>query len=201
MQQINFYQTQFKPKKEFLPAWQLLSVIAVIAISLFLFSIVVLTFQPDPAVKLARQKQSLTQKQQQLSQLEQKLSQAQENPLLRAEYKKLEKILQDEQTLLNYVSSHQLGNKSGFAEALTALSEQHIDNVWLTNFSLLNAGEFMAIKGQTSSADVVPKYIDSLAKSTVFAGKTFSVFNLQKPDDNAFFDFELFTNNRNEASK
>jgi Tfp pilus assembly protein PilN len=201
MQQINFYQTQFKPKKEFLPAWQLLSIIAVVTLSLVVFSVIMLAFQPDPAVQLMQQKQTLKQKQLQLNQLQQKLSQAQENPLLRAEYQKLEKILQDEQALLNYVSSHQLGNKNGFANTLTALSKQHIDNIWLTDFSLLNAGQFIAIKGQTTSADSVPQYIDSLAMDSVFAGKTFSVFNLEKPNGSHFFDFELFTNNRNEANK
>jgi len=196
MQQINFYQQQFKPKKELLPAWQFLSILGFVVICLCIISIVLFSFQPDTQAEVVEHQQSMLQKQEQLAKLQKKLDETKENPLLRAELTKLQNTLSNEQALLDYVSSHQLGNKAGFSSTLTAFSEHSIEGVWLTEFALLNAGEYTAINGQTYSAGLVPKYIDKLAESEPFQGKTFSVFNLNKSDAAEFFDFQLFTSNR-----
>ena len=198
MQQINFYQSQFKPKKEILSAIQFLAILGFVTLCLAILSIMLFSFQPDSSQEIDKQRTILGQKQQQLQQLQQKLEQNKENPLLRAELEKLQQTLNNETALLDYVSSRQLGNKNGFSSTLLAFSEQLLEDVWLTEFSLLNAGQYTALKGQTSSAELVPKYIDQLAESEPFKGKTFSVFNLQKPSDTNYFDFELFTSSRAE---
>lgn len=198
MQQINFYQAQFKPKKAILPAWQFLSILGFVIVCLTFVSTYLYLSQPDPNLAIAKQKQTVTQKQAQIAQLHNKLASNKESPLLRAELNKLKELHTHEEALLNYVSSHELGNKRGFSSTLVALSEQHLEQIWLTEFSLLNAGQYTALKGQASSTEVVPKYIDSLAKSTQFKGKTFSVFNIQKSSDTEYFDFQLFTSNHPE---
>lgn len=195
MQQINFYHAEFRPKKEVLPAWQFLTVLGLAFLLLIILSIITIIFQQDPAEILEKQQQALQQKQQQLVQLQKKLNSNKENPLLKAEFKHINEKITEKQALLDYVSSNELGNQTGFSSSLVSLSEQSIDNVWLTQFTFLNAGQFIALKGKTSSADIVPKYIDSLGQSITFAGKTFSVFNIQKPDKEAYFNFELFTHN------
>lgn len=195
MQQINFYHSEFRPKKEVLPAWQFLAILGFALVCLIILSIVTIIFQPDPAEKLERQQQTLLQKQQQVVQLQNKLDTNKEHPLLRAEFEHINKKLSEKQSLLDYVSSNELGNQQGFSSSLESLSEQSIENVWLTQFTFLNAGQFIALKGKTASADIVPKYIDSLGQSSTFSGKTFSVFNIQKPDGEAYFNFELFTHN------
>ena len=74
-----------------------------------------------------------------------------------------------------------------------ALSQQHIKNIWLTHFSLLDSGHFIALQGSAYSPERVPEYIDSLAKSEQFTGKQFSVFQLQQQDNSEYFDFKLHT--------
>jgi len=58
---------------------------------------------------------------------------------------------------------------------------------------LLNGGQFIALQGNAYTAQLIPEYIDNLAKSEPFQGKNFSVFQLQQPADSAYYNFKLHT--------
>ncbi len=193
MQQVNLYQTQFKPKKVILPAQQVL-LIALIPVLLFgLLSIVMSSKQTSLEEKLAGQTEQFQLQQQQLDSLQQQLNARKENPLLRAELNEIQQQLVSKQILLDHLSSQTFGNQHGFSMMLTALSKQHIDDLWLTQFSLLNSGQFIALQGSAYTSQLIPEYIDNLAKSEQFQGKNFSVFQLQQPDNSPYFNFKLHT--------
>lgn len=193
MQQVNLYQAQFKPKKVILPAPQVL-LIALIPVLLFsLISIVMSGKQTSIEEELASQTEQLKVQQQQLNTLEQQLNARKESPLLRAELNDIEQKLVSKQILLDHLSNQSFGNQHGFSMMLTALSKQHVNDLWLTQFSLLNSGQFIALQGSAYTSQLIPEYIDNLAKSEQFQGKNFSVFQLQQPDNSPYFNFKLHT--------
>ncbi len=193
MEQVNLYQAQFKPKKVILPATQVL-LIALIPIILFsLLSILMSSKQTSLEEEFASQTKQLQAQQQQLTAMQQQLNALKENPLLRAELSDIQQQLVSKQILLDHLNSQSFGNQQGFSMMLTALSKQHIDELWLTQFSLLNSGQFIALQGSAYSSQLIPEYIDNLAKSEQFQGKNFSVFQLQQPNDSSYFNFKLHT--------
>lgn len=201
MQQINFYQVQFKPKKVILPARQFL-LIAFVAIAAFLvMSSYLHVDQLSKQANVDKKQSQIAKEEAQLIELRKQVEKLKEDPLLKAELTALQKAQIENKEILDFLQNEQLGNTTGFAENLVALSEQHIENLWLTQFSLLNAGHFIALNGQTTNAELVPEYIDSLAKAQPFKGKTFSVFHMQQPEQQGVFHFKLFTAQSSELTK
>ena len=196
MQQVNLYQAQFKTKQVILPAHQVL-LLAVSPIIIFLFlSLYMASNQASVDSNVIVQTEQLQQQQQRLDTLLQQLDSRKINPLLVAELNDFRLQLATKQTLLDHLSNQTLGNQHGFSTMLTALSQQHIDDLWLTQFSLLNSGQFIALQGNAYTSQLIPEYIDNLAKSEQFQGKNFSVFQLQQSDDSPYFNFKLHTSNR-----
>jgi type IV pilus assembly PilN-like protein len=194
MQQINLYQDQFKPEKITLAANQVALLSLLFIILLFVFSIYSYQKVETHKAVVTEQQQHYDLSQQQLNKLQQQLSQQNERPLLEIELAKLEQKLQDKQTVLDYLSNHTFGNQDGFSGTLTSLSQQRIDNVWLTSFALLDGGQFISLQGNSTKSNLIPEYIDSLANADQFHGKEFSVFQLQHPDNiSAFYNFKLNT--------
>jgi len=193
MQQVNLYQAQFKPKQIILPAKHML-LIALLPILIFVITSIYFSYKQQLFETLLNTKQQQLQlDQQHLSVLKQRLNRYKEDPKLVAELNSTRKQLQKTQTLLNHLASQESGNQHGFSAMLTALSKQHIDDLWLTHFSLLNGGQFIALQGTAYKPQLIPEYIDNLAKSEQFQGKNFSVFQLQQPADSDHYNFKLHT--------
>jgi len=193
MQQVNLYQSQFKPKKIVLPAQQMF-LIAVLPIIIFIVFSIYFSYKQQLFESLLQtEQQQLQLDQQHLAVLKQQLDTFKEDPKLVAELNKVRKQLQKTQSLLGHLASQESGNQDGFSAMLSALSQQHIDDLWLTQFSLLNGGQFIALQGSAHSPQLIPEYIDNLAKSDQFQGKNFSVFQLQQPNDSTNYNFKLHT--------
>jgi len=186
MQQINLYQAQFKPKEVILPPFQMLLILLGVIITLSVMSLY-------SAQKNAVLEKTIN-KQQQYTQ--QNIQQSTESPLLNAELEKINYQRADKQRLLDYLTHQDFGNQHGFSVTLRHLSQQQIDNVWLTEFSLIRGGQTITLQGKALQSSQIPAYIDSLAKAEHFQGKQFSVFQLQQPeDDSNVYTFKLNTDN------
>lgn len=117
-------------------------------------------------------------------------------PLLDAKLEQLQLQHQTQQRLLDYLTHTNFGNQLGFSKRLNNLSQQRINNVWLTAFSFLDSGKSITLDGKALQASQIPLYIDNLARSEQFQGKQFSVFQLQQPeDDSSSYSFRLHTQN------
>jgi type IV pilus assembly PilN-like protein len=197
MQQVNLYQTQFKPKKTILPAQHML-LIALLPIIIFVITSIYFSYKQQLfEISLHAKQQQLQLDQKHLSVLKQRLNSYKEDPILIAELNSIRTQLQKTQTLLNHLASQESGNQHGFSAMLAALSKQHIDDLWLTQFSLLNGGQFIALQGNANTPQLIPEYIDNLAKSEQFQGETFSVFQLQQQTDSSYYNFKLHTEQKN----
>jgi len=184
MQQINLYKAQFKPKKILLPPRQMLLLILALIVSLSVMSLYSAKRNSVLANTIKKQQKHTVQT----------LPESSESPLLIAELEKLNVQKFDQQRLLDYLTHQDFGNQQGFSATLRHLSKQQINNVWLTEFSLIRGGQTITLRGKSLQSNLIPLYIDSLAKSEHFQGKQFSVFQLEQPKDNSeAYTFKLNT--------
>ncbi|PHS68519.1 MAG: hypothetical protein COB23_09120 [Methylophaga sp.] len=195
MQQINLYQQQFKPKKVIFPAKQMLLLALISVVLLIVFSILLSQKLQHRTVSLDDQTQQIKELSQQQVSLQSQISTRVLNPILVAELKNIQQQQQDNQSLLKHLSNRSFGNRAGFSSILTTLSEHRIDNAWLSQFSLLQGGEFITLYGSALTSELVPQYIDNLATSDYFHGKNFSVFKLEQPEDTTIYNFQLHAYN------
>jgi hypothetical protein len=95
--------------------------------------------------------------------------------------------------VLAFVSANQFGSGQGFSSYLLALSNLHIDDVWLEEISL--AENYLKIHGSALRAELVPVYFAQFSDETVFQGNRFNIFALDRKEDSDWkVDFEIATN-------
>ncbi len=182
MQQINLYQAQFQPKKILLPPRQMLLILAITIAILSIFSLYSAQRNSILEKTVAQQQQRTVNNIETLA----------DNPILDSELERLLQQQLEKQALLSYLTHQDFGNQKGFSNTLLTFSNQKINNVWLTRFSLLNGGQEITLQGEAVQSSQIPLYIDSLGESAHFHGKQFSVFQLQQPADNAkYYTFKL----------
>jgi len=182
MQQINLYKAQFKPTKVILSPRQMMMILIALILSLSVMSLYSAKRNSILENTIKEQKKYAVQT----------LSESSESPLLIAELEKLNFQRSDKQRLIDYLTHQDFGNQQGFSATLRHLSKQQINNVWLTEFSLIQGGQTITLQGKSLQSSFIPLYIDSLAKSEHFKGKQFSVFQLQQPKGNSdVYTFKL----------
>ena len=94
--------------------------------------------------------------------------------------------------VLAFVSANQFGSGQGFSSYLLALSNLHVENVWLNEISL--ADNYLKIRGSALSADLVPLYFGRFSQEPVFRGNRFNIFQLERNEATDWkVDFEIAT--------
>jgi hypothetical protein len=194
MQQVNFYQAQFKPKRLILPARQLFL--------LALLAIIIFTLLGLYSSKQNSNLEAHIASQQHLGMLEKQPTVINDQALLKANLLKLQQQQTKKKLLLDYLTHQNFGNQHGFTDNLVHLSKQNIDGVWLTEFAFINGGQHIALHGSALQSSQIPLYIDGLAESGPFQGKHFSVFSLESPEANSnLYTFKLRTNQNSAGVK
>lgn len=195
MQQINLYQLPEKPPVEWLAFEQMLKILGIFIIILFLLSlydIFKLRYQSKQLKTLQKQKEEYTKL---LAGTTTTLAPKPTRVQLEAEQKKLQEQNNQEKIMVERLNTIQKMSNKGFSQYLTALSEQTVTGLWLTDFAFknLDSGEYIKLKGSALSADLVPKFMDNISHENIFKGSTFQVFILEQNKKNQAFNFVLET--------
>lgn len=124
-----------------------------------------------------------TQQTQQQSLLDQ-AGQLQHNPAtvaeLEARVRRLQSTVDERRRALEVLRSGAAGRTTGFAERLDALARRHLDGLWLDYLQLSGADGSMALAGATLNADLVPEYLQSLARDQALNGARFDDFVIER---------------------
>jgi hypothetical protein len=95
--------------------------------------------------------------------------------------------------VLAFVSANQFGSGQGFSSYLVALSELHVENVWLDEISL--AENYIKIRGSALSAELIPEYFGRFSEQSIFRGNRFNIFKVDRKQETDWkVDFEIATN-------
>jgi hypothetical protein len=193
IQQVNLYQEQFREKKLLFSARQVFSLVMILLIggasgTYFIESDLDSAKRENFAVK-----QSQKQITDELNAANAELAELLADKRMDLEIAGLSREVNARKKVLAFVSANQFGSGEGFSAYLTALSNLHVDNIWLNEISL--AENFVKIRGSALSADLVPEYFGRFSEEPIFQGNRLNIFQLDRKQDTDWkVDFEIATN-------
>lgn len=101
---------------------------------------------------------------------------------LEARVRRLQATVDERRRALEVLRSGAAGRTTGFAERLDALARRHLDGLWLDYLQLSGSDGAMALAGATLNADLVPSYLQSLARDQALNGARFDDFVIERPE-------------------
>jgi MSHA biogenesis protein MshI len=191
MQQINLYQASLRPARQVMTMMQLALAASVVLLVLVSITGVQAWWLHRTNQHLSDAKLQETQLTQANERISKQLAQNSNDTELKQTISNKETELQDKQYVLQALTGKQFGNTSGFAAQFTGLARQHVEGVWLTGLYIHAGGEKLNLQGRTSAAELVPRYLQRLAKEPSFQGIEFQTLLMQRVEKSSQIDFDL----------
>jgi hypothetical protein len=191
-QQINFYQDQFKEKRLFASAAQVMILLLVMLIGIASWSYLIDANLNDLEQQNLTLKASQSSVNNQLTLIPAELNRQLDDDRITNQVNNITKQLRTRKQVLRFIENNQFGSGEGFSDYLNSLSNLHIDDVWLDE--ILLSDSFLKIRGSALRADLIPTYFASFREEDVFRGQRFQLFELdRKPDTDWKVDFTIAT--------
>lgn len=133
------------------------------------------------------------------------------NAEIQSQVEKLESQLRSNQDILTLLKTSRSLNLVGFSQYLEALSRTIPHNAWLTEFTISEAGEHVALYGKAYDSHTVLSFVDSLNANKLFIelGLHFRLVKVKKAVNQeesgstaqqSLYDFEVTTSDGNEEA-
>jgi hypothetical protein len=191
-QQINFYQDQFKEKRLFASAAQVMILLLVMLIGIASWSYLIGADLNDLEQQNLTLKASQSSVNKELTVIPEELNRQLADDRITNEVNNITKQLRTRKKVMRFIENNQFGSGEGFSDYLNSLSNLQIDDVWLDE--ILLSDSFLKIRGSALRADLIPTYFASFREEDVFRGQRFQLFELdRKPDTDWKVDFTIAT--------
>lgn len=191
-QQVNLYQDRFHEKRLLFSAQQILSILVIILLGGAYGSYLIqsnLNIAERDNYSIKQDQNKITNE---LNAANAELAMLLADRRMDLEITGLSKEVGARKKVLAFVSANQFGSGQGFSPYLLALSNLHVENVWLNEISL--ADNYLKIRGSALSADLVPLYFGRFSQEPVFRGNRFNIFQLERNEATDWkVDFEIAT--------
>lgn len=182
-QQINFYQADYRSVTENFATGSILIACGVIVLAMFLGYGFVMYKLPGIERELQivndQEKAAIVR----LENLQSSLSVASGDTSWEERLEEARRSLRDQQLVLGLVRDSSLGDIQGFSHHLNSLARQDTDGLWLSYIRVSALGDNTVLEGQALRADMVPAYLQGLAKEPPFATQRFNQFRIERPED------------------
>jgi len=191
-QRINLYQDRFREKRLWLSAAQVVSAVLLVVAAIAIWSYLLqdemkTTQQRNLAIKADRDRMTA-----ELAAANAELAKLLEDSQLDNALENTARQISARKKVLNFVDANRFGSGEGFSAYLVALSNLHVDDIWLNRIRL--AENFVQISGSSLSAEQVPEYFDRFSEEPVFKGNRFDLFELNRQARTDWkVDFEIAT--------
>lgn len=201
-QQINLYQPMFRRQDKIFSAMTMIQ-------TSFLFLVVLTTiffygqYKIKPMkIQLQKVTRDVASLQSQVNTYKSRTPTQGKSKLLENEIVRLQKELHQREEIQSILKRQELGNSTGFSGYMEALAREHVQGTWLTALTIKNGGKDLKLQGKTLASELVPRYIQRLAKEDLLSGITFNVMELQRPKETekqsvpgrTALDFNISTN-------
>ena len=192
VQQINLYQDRFKEKKLCVSAAQVAATLLIVIAAVVIWSFLLHTDfeqaeQRNRALRADRDRMTA-----ELIAVNADLAELLEDKRLDQKIENTSRQISARKKVLNFIDANRFGSGEGFSNYLVALSNLHVDNIWLNQIRF--AENFVQIKGSALNATEVPSYFDSCSGEPIFHGNRFDLFQLSRAKDSDWkVDFEIAT--------
>lgn len=180
-QQINLYHPIFrKQKKTFSARAMLNAALLLVGGILLMYGYVSLrVYQLRTEINLTEQRFIDAGKR--LQEVNQRFALISRNLVLEREVRQHQQILAARNKIRNILQQGIFTNTTGYSDYFVALSRQYTQGVWLTEISITGAGEKMTLKGRSTLANRVPRYLQKLSREKTLSGIEFDVFQITRP--------------------
>jgi hypothetical protein len=139
------------------------------------------------AARLARHEQEqtaqLTQLNNDVTRLGQEVAARKPSATLREEMTNLDALLAARNEVMAIIRSGALGDTRGVSDYFRAFARQSVDGLWLTGFSIQNAGADIVVQGRTLDAELVPAYLTGLRRENALRGRGFAHISVFQPPE------------------
>jgi hypothetical protein len=102
---------------------------------------------------------------------------------LREELAGLDALLAARNDVMAIIRSGALGDTRGVSDYFRAFARQSVDGLWLTGFSVQNAGADLVVQGRTLDAELVPAYLTGLRRESALRGHGFAHISVFQPPE------------------
>jgi hypothetical protein len=96
--------------------------------------------------------------------------------------KRLSRSVTERGLALQMLQSGAAGQTTGFASRLEALARRRVDGLWIDALMLSGTNGSMSLSGATLNPDIVPRYLQNLARDSVLTGTRFDDFVIERPE-------------------
>lgn len=170
-QQINLYNPIFLKQEKHFSARTMAQALGVIALALVALSGYALLQGRQAAQTAQQQRQQLAAQRDQMLKLATQLGSQGVSKTLEAQVARAEAEVKARQSTLDALQTGELGNTSGFSDFLAAFGRQALAGVWLTGFTIADAGNELMVNGRALEADLVPGYLRALNHEAIMRGR------------------------------
>ena len=192
VQQINLYQERFREKKLWISASQVAATLLIVLTAGLIWSLL-LNFemrqaeQRNLALKADRDSVAV-----EVAAVNAELAELLEDKRIDQQIENTARQISARKRVLKFVEANRFGSGEGFSDYLVALSNLHVDDIWLNRIRL--SENFVQLKGSALSAAEVPGYFDRFGEEQIFQGNRFDLFQLSRARTSDWkVDFEIAT--------
>ncbi|WOB09555.1 PilN domain-containing protein [Piscinibacter gummiphilus] len=182
-QNINLYDPSLRAKREWLTAVNAATAVGVCTLAVVLagaWAVHDVRTLREPATQTHT---ALEAAQKDLVELTQRLAQTKPDVRLQGELRAIQAAVTQRQSAFSLLQAGGLGNETGHANALNAFARQSINGLWLTGVTLDN--QQLALRGRTTSPDLIPSYVNRLNKEAALQGRSFRALSIARPEQEA----------------
>jgi hypothetical protein len=192
VQQINLYQDRFKVKRVWISAAQVAAALLVVIAAGSIWSFLLHTEFEQARLDNLKIKADRDRITAELLVVNGELAKLLEDHRLDRKIESTSRQISARKKVLKFVDANRFGSGQGFSSYLVALSNLHVDDIWLTRIRF--AENFVQIKGSALKAAEVTGYFDRFSGEDVFKGNRFDLFQLNRASDSDWkVDFEIAT--------
>jgi len=190
-QQINLYNPLFLKQEKQFSVRTMLQGLAVVLVGLLVLTVFAV-MQTQSVERLGRQ-----YAQQVAAQREQFVAITRRAPMARSqalesEVARLEGEVRARRSLIESLGTGELGNVAGFSDFMAAFGRQAMPGLWLTGFTVSDAGNELLLRGRAVRPELVPAYLRKLSDEPVMRGRRVTEMKLAaKPDQQKYVDFSI----------
>ncbi len=177
-QQINLYNPQLLPRKNYLPARTMAQAFGLILAGGLLLAL----YNGRQVAALERQvaagKADLAARQARKLKVAQQFPPRQKDKALDVAIERAERERSALVELDDVLRRGEFGNTRGYSAYFRAFARSRVEGLWLTEVDILGAGNAIGLQGRVVSAGLLPRYIGGLANEPVLKGKSFARLEL-----------------------
>lgn len=182
-QQINLYNPLFLKQEKHFSARTMAQALGIIALGIAALYVYAMLESRKAERTAQQQRDHLAAQRDQLVKLGSQLATQGISKALEAEVARLDAELRTRQGTLDALNTGELGNTAGFSDFFAAFGRQTMPGVWLTGFSIGDAGNELFVSGRALQADLVPAYLRALNNEAMMRGRRIVEMKLAAKQD------------------